>query len=130
MLEPCEAKVSRTVLRGLGAGNRAWLLGDPSATLSSFHQFPGVAGYTVSFSPPISQRDEQGFSSFLAHPCHRAVAMTPPECLAASVSLRRSMLPSPQDGRLGPWASVSRPFLRSLSLRPDDSLTIRRWLCR
>ena len=27
MLEPCEAKVSRTVLRGLGAGNRAWLLG-------------------------------------------------------------------------------------------------------
>ena len=27
MLEPCESKVSRTVLRGLGAGNRAWLLG-------------------------------------------------------------------------------------------------------
>jgi len=27
VLEPCEAKVSRTVLRGLGAGNRAWLLG-------------------------------------------------------------------------------------------------------
>jgi hypothetical protein len=26
VLEPCEAKVSRTVLRGLGAGNRAWLL--------------------------------------------------------------------------------------------------------
>jgi hypothetical protein len=27
VLEPCEAKVSRTVLRGLGASNRAWLLG-------------------------------------------------------------------------------------------------------
>ena len=27
MLEPCNAKVLRTVLRGLGASNRAWLLG-------------------------------------------------------------------------------------------------------
>ena len=54
-------------------------------------------------SPPISQRDEEGFSSCLAHPCHRAVAITPPECLAASSSLRRSMLPSPHEGRLGLW---------------------------
>src|SRR5580693_10642294 len=29
------------------------------------------------------------------YPCPRAVAITPPECSAASVSLRRSMLPSP-----------------------------------
>ena len=28
MLEPCNAKVLRTVLRGLGASNRAWLLGE------------------------------------------------------------------------------------------------------
>jgi hypothetical protein len=76
---------------------------DPSATLSSFHRFPGVTGYTASFAPPISQRDEEGFSSCLAHPCHRAVAITPPECLAASVSLRRSMLPSPHVARLGLW---------------------------
>jgi hypothetical protein len=27
VLEPCNAKVLRTVLRGLGASNRAWLLG-------------------------------------------------------------------------------------------------------
>ena len=76
---------------------------DPSATLSPFHRFPGVSGYPVSFFPLISQRDEEGFSSCLAHPCHRAVAVTPPEWLAASVSLRRSMLPSPHEGRLGLW---------------------------
>ena len=98
---------------------------DPSATLSSFHRLPGVSGYTVSFSPPISQRDEEGFSSCFAHPCHHAVAITPPECLAASVSLRRSMLPSPHEGRLGLWGSRFEAVAGSLSLRPDDSLTIR-----
>ena len=45
-------------------------------------------------APPISRRDEEGFSSFSACPCHRAVATTPPECLAASIRLQRSMLPS------------------------------------
>jgi hypothetical protein len=73
------------------------------AACSSFHRFPAVSGYTVSFSPPISRRDEEGFSSCLAHPCHRAVAITPPECPVASVSLRRSILPSPHEGRLGLW---------------------------
>jgi hypothetical protein len=29
VLEPCNAKVLRTVLRGLSASNRAWLLGGP-----------------------------------------------------------------------------------------------------
>src|SRR5215469_10414357 len=47
------------------------------------------------------------FSSCLAHPCHRAAALTPPECPAASASLRRSMMPSPHEGRLGLWG---RPF--------------------
>src|SRR5205823_6267552 len=44
-------------------------------------------------------RDEEGFSSCLAHPCHRAAAITPPECPATSASLRRSMPPSPHEGR-------------------------------
>ena len=38
MLEPCNAKVLRTVLRGLGASNRAWLLGgfaSPETELAS-----------------------------------------------------------------------------------------------
>jgi hypothetical protein len=99
---------------------------DPSATLSSFHRLPGVSGYTVSFSPPISQRDEEGFSSCLAHPCHRAVAITP-----QSVSPLQSVCDDPCCLRLmlvgsASGASVSRPFLRLLSLRPDDSLTIRK----
>ena len=36
-------------------------------------------------APPISRRDEEGFSSCFACPCHRAVAYTPPEWIAASV---------------------------------------------
>ena len=57
----------------------------PSATLSSSTDFLGSP--VIRFAaPPISRRDEEGFSSCLAHPCHRAAANTPPECLAASVS--------------------------------------------
>src|SRR5258708_12866729 len=59
------------------------------------HRLPGVSGYTVSFSPPISQRDEEGFSSCFAHPFHPPSPITPPECLPASSPLRRSMFPSP-----------------------------------
>jgi hypothetical protein len=96
----------------------------PSATLSSSTDFLGSP--VIRFAaPPISRRDEEGFSSCLAHPCHRAAANTPPECLTASVKLRRSMLPSPFRCGLGPWSfRFSRPPMRSLALRPDDSLTI------
>jgi hypothetical protein len=39
--------------------------------------------------------------------------------------LQLTMLPSPYGYGLGLWGfSLSRPFLRSLSLRPDGSLTI------
>jgi len=77
-------------------------------------------------SPPISRRGDEDFSSCLAHPCHRAAAATPPECLAASVSLRRAMLPSPHEERLGLWGfrfeatyAFTRcgPMTRSLSFR-------------
>jgi hypothetical protein len=51
----------------------------------------------------FSPRDEEGFSSCLLCPCHRAVATAPPERLAASVSLQRSMLPSPRHVRFGLW---------------------------
>ena len=47
---------------------------DPTATLSSSVDFPGVTGYTTYLAPPISQRDEEGFSSFVTRPlspcCH------------------------------------------------------------
>src|SRR4051794_20934282 len=103
----------------------------PSRHPLVFGRLPGFAGYTTYLAPPISRRDEEGFSSCLACPCHRAVATTPPECLAVSASLRRSMLPSPYSWGLGLWGySLSRPPLRSLSLRPDDSLPSPGWLGR
>src|ERR1700738_2805236 len=43
-----------------------------------FGRLPGFAGYTAYLAPAISRRDEEGFSSCLACPCHRAVASTPP----------------------------------------------------
>ena len=57
----------------------------PSATLSPSTDFLGSP--VIRFAaPPISRRDEEGFSSCLAHPCHRAAANTPPECSVASIS--------------------------------------------
>ena len=44
-----------------------------------FGRLPGVTGYTAYLAPPISRREEEGFSSCLARPCHRAAATTPPE---------------------------------------------------
>lgn len=45
----------------------------------AFNPLPGVAGYKIYLAPRISPRDEEGFSSCLACPCHRAVAITPLE---------------------------------------------------
>src|SRR5215469_15746723 len=57
--------------------------------------------------------------------CHRAVANTPPKWFAASVSLRRAMLPSSSFERFGLWGEYfSRLLCVHCSLRPDDLLTI------
>src|ERR1700752_3136638 len=74
----------------------------PSRHPLVFGRFPGFAGYTAYLAPTISRRDEEGFSSCSACPCHRAVASTPPRCPAVSVTVRLRMLPSPFGGRLGP----------------------------
>ena len=50
----------------------------PSRHPLVFGRLPGFAGYTAYLAPVISRRDEEGFSSCLACPCHRAVASTPP----------------------------------------------------
>ena len=85
---------------------------------------PGAAGYTAYFAPPISQRGEEGFSSCLARPRHRAVAITPPECRSASASLRYAMLPSSTGNGLGLQTfQLSGLPVRSLALRPGDSST-------
>ena len=59
----------------------------PSRHRLVFDRFPGASGYAVYLAPSISRRDEDGFSSGLACPCHRAVPTTPPEGCASSDSL-------------------------------------------
>src|SRR5262247_3642179 len=87
-----------------------------------FDRLPGFAGYTIYLAPVISHRGEEGFTSYSVCPCHRAVAFTPPrwECRIGQIStphaafaLRLRARPSGQ--------ALSRPRLRSLSLRPGDS---------
>ena len=62
----------------------------PPCRLSA--DFPVLPVIRPTFAPPISRRGEEGFSSCLARPRHRAVATTPPECRSASASLRYAML--------------------------------------
>jgi len=77
-------------------------------------------------APPLSRWGEEGFSSRSTRPRHRAVAPTPPECPAASARcdepccLRLSTVGLGLRG----LCMVSGPPLRSLSLRPGDSLTL------
>src|SRR6516162_8501037 len=80
-----------------------------SVPVTSNGEMPAVlrAAY---LAPAISRRDEEGFSSCSACPCHRAVASTPPRSTAVSVSFRLVILPSPYGCRLGPRGySFSRP---------------------
>ncbi|SRR6266480_3283522 len=87
--------------------------------------FPGSSGYRSDLLLSLSLWDEEGFSSCLTCPCHRAVPTTPPECHVASVSPRHAMLPSPRSRELGLRIYFfSRPPVGLLSLRPGNSLTI------
>ena len=89
------------------------------------HPLPRSTGYRTAHAPPLSRRDEEGFSSCSTRPCPRAVALTPPEWSAAPASLRRPMLPSPSHHGLGLRSfALSRLPVRSLTLRPGNSLTI------
>ena len=90
-----------------------------------FRPLPRGTGYRAYLAPPISRGDEEGFSSCLARPGHRAVALTPPEWPVATASLRRVIRPSPPDYGLGLRSfALSRLPLRSLAVRPGDSLAI------
>jgi hypothetical protein len=60
-----------------------------------FARFPGIAGYTAYLAPPVSRREEEGFSSCLVCPRHRAAAPTPPENHTVSARIRYGLLPSP-----------------------------------
>jgi hypothetical protein len=96
---------------------------DPSNSLSSSTDFPVIPVIRLS-APQISPRDEEGLSSCLICPCHRAVARTPPECKPPRrPGCNGPCCLRPADESSASGVSFSRPFLRSLSLRPDDSLT-------
>src|SRR5271167_4953858 len=69
-------------------------------------RFPGCAGYTIYLAPVISPRDEEGFSSCLACPCHRAVAFTPPRSRC----------------RVGQISASHAAFALQLQARPSDPL--------
>ena len=99
---------------------------DPSDSLSPSTDFPVIPVIRLP-APQISPRDEEGLSSCLARPCHRAVAKTPPECKPPRRSgCNGPCCLRPADESSASGSKFSRPFLRSLSLRPDDSLTILR----
>ena len=96
-----------------------------------FDPFPGSAGYRAYLAPTVSRRDEEGFSSCSVCPCHRATATTPPKwagrinqlsTVHAAFALRLRARPSE--------CALSRPPVRSLALRPDDSLSPHGRHCR
>ena len=99
---------------------------DPAATVSSSTVFPGPPVYAVYLAPSISRRDEDGFSSCLACPCHRAVPTTPPEGCASSDTLATHPVAFVRHEKTRPLGSIflSGPPMGSLVLRPGDSLTI------
>ena len=97
---------------------------DPAATVSSSVDFPVMPVYTTYLAPDMAAWDEDGFSSCLACPCHRAVPTTPPEEYVSSASLRHdptAFVPDQWTRPLGLF--LSGPPSGSLVLRPGDSLT-------
>src|SRR6516165_6953776 len=88
----------------------------PGRRRLAFHRFPAFDGYTIYLAPSISRWDEDGFTSCLACPCHRATPTTPPKCKIASVScdLTCSLRPTIEGSAFGIF--LSRPPLGSLSL--------------
>ena len=86
---------------------------------------PGTSGYAIYLAPSISRRNEDGFSSYLACPYHRAVPTTPPEGCASSDSLATHPVAFVRHEKTRPLGSIfSGPPMGSLVLRPGDSLTI------
>ena len=70
----------------------------------AFGPFPGVAGYRTYLAPAISRRGEEGFSSCLVCPCHRAAATTPPKWAS----------------RLNQISTVHAAFALRLQARPSE----------
>ena len=86
--------------------------------------FPGVVGYRKGLAPRISPRGVEGFSSCFTCPCHRATVEHPAgvdwrlgQIAPAHAAFAETRKARPPD--LVPFEAT----LRSLALRPGDSLT-------
>ena len=75
-------------------------------------------------APPISRRDEEGFSSCLALPCHRAVPTNPAEVFhrISPCDAPCCLRPKCEGSAFG--LKYFRGHMGSLALRPGDSLAI------
>ena len=96
MLEPCNAKVLRTVLRGLGASNRAWLLGGCVALRQQY-----LAGNGAHFSLVLeletigrteegSKANDDGANRWCSFP--RVAWIFPPPCDSAANQYRVGLI--------------------------------------
>ena len=85
----------RTLLRFIATTNLA-------ATVSPSVDFPVDAGYTTALASADFSVGTRTVSPVAQHVLVTVLSLiTPPECHAASVSLRRAMLPSPDSRGLG-----------------------------
>lgn len=87
--------------------------------------FPGVVGYRRGLAPGVSSRDVEGFSSYSTCPCHRAAAEHPAgeSCRFIQHATNLAAFAITQMAR-PPEIVLFEATLRSLALRPGDSLTV------
>ena len=104
---------------------------DPTATLSSSTDFPVSSVIRPTLLPPISQRDEEGFSSCATRPmspcCHlHPVGVTN---RLSQITVRHAVFARSLRARPPRIKYFSGPH-RVRFLRPGDSQPSRRWRCR
>ena len=97
MLEPCNAKVLRTVLRGLGASNRAWLLGGCVASMGQDYLTGNGADFAMVFklenicgTDVGSKANDGGASRWCSFP-HEG-GFPPPSCELAADLYREGFI--------------------------------------
>src|ERR1700680_5058634 len=99
----------------------------PAATLSPFHRFPGVTGYTASLCSADFAAGRGGLLQLLGASLSSCCRYNP-----AGVVHRLGQISTvhiafaPSRRARPPGCTFSRPSMRLLSLRPDDLLTIQR----
>ena len=104
---------------------------EPSRHPLAFHRFPGFRQLYGFPAPPISRRDEEGFSSCLAGPGHRAVPSTPPEDRALqSVCARPCCLHRWKEGSASGVLAFRGHLWVHFCYGPVTCSPSQGWLCR